>query len=77
MVKIIDGTKIANSIADELKEKVALLKLNKINPKLVIIGISPNSRSLVYIKMKQKKAATAMPGAMAGMSIFTKNPGSE
>ena len=56
MVKIIDGTKIANSIADELKEKVALLKLNKITPKLVIIGISPNSRSLVYIKMKQKKA---------------------
>ena len=56
MTKIIDGTKIANSIADELKEKVALLKLNKITPKLVIIGISPNSRSLVYIKMKQKKA---------------------
>ena len=56
MTKIIDGTKIANSIADELKEKVALLKLNKITPKLVIIGISPNSRSLVYIKMKHKKA---------------------
>ena len=56
MTKIIDGTKIANSIADELKETVALLKLNKITPKLVIIGISPNSRSLVYIKMKHKKA---------------------
>ena len=56
MTKIIDCTKIANSIADELKEKVALLKLNKITPKLVIIGISPNSRSLVYIKMKHKKA---------------------
>ena len=42
----------------------------------VTVKIRANTTS-THEKMKQKKAATAMPGAMAGMSIFTKNPGSE
>jgi methylenetetrahydrofolate dehydrogenase (NADP+)/methenyltetrahydrofolate cyclohydrolase len=54
--KIIDGRKIAQGIADDLAEQVSKLKTNGTNPKLVIIGINPDERALVYIRMKQRRA---------------------
>lgn len=58
-MKIIDGKAIAQKIADDLKNQVSDLKANGINPKLVIVGINPDERALVYIRMKQRRAEEA------------------
>lgn len=56
MTKIIDGKAIAQKIADDLSMQVSELKENGVVPKLVIIGINPDERALVYIRMKQRRA---------------------
>lgn len=56
MTKIIDGKKLAQETADELTMQVAELTASGITPKLVIVGSNPDKRSLVYIRMKQKRA---------------------
>lgn len=56
MTKIVDGKLLAQDIANQLKAQVDMLKQREIIPKLVIVGISPDSRSHVYINMKLKRA---------------------
>lgn len=56
MVKIVDGKKLAQEIADRLKTEVDKLKQNGIIPKLVIVAIEPDSRSQAYIRMKLRRA---------------------
>lgn len=56
MTKIIDGKKLAQELASELTAKVSDLVSNGKVPKLVIVGSNPDERSLVYIRMKQKRA---------------------
>lgn len=54
--KVIDGKAIAQQIADELQIRVEQLKSQNIEPKLVIVGVTPDPRSSVYIKMKLQRA---------------------
>lgn len=56
MTHIIDGKKIANDVAEELKERVEKLATQNVQPKLAIIGIGPDEPSKVYIRMKQRRA---------------------
>jgi methylenetetrahydrofolate dehydrogenase (NADP+)/methenyltetrahydrofolate cyclohydrolase len=56
MAEVIDGKKIAQDIAGNLTIQVSDLKSKGISPKLVIIGINPDERAQVYIRMKQKRA---------------------
>ncbi len=56
MTNIIDGRKMAAEVAEELQDRVQKLGAKDIQPKLVIIGINPDSRSQVYIHMKQRQA---------------------
>jgi methylenetetrahydrofolate dehydrogenase (NADP+)/methenyltetrahydrofolate cyclohydrolase len=56
MTKIVDGKLIAQEVANRLKEKVDELRQQGIKPKLVIVGIKPDARSQVYIRMKLKRA---------------------
>ncbi len=56
MTKIVDGKLLAQKITNQLKSRVDVLKQHKINPKLAIVGIGPDTRSLVYINMKLKRA---------------------
>ena len=53
MSKIIDGKKISGEIKDELKEKVAKLK---VKPTLVVISVGDNPASKVYVGQKEKCA---------------------
>ncbi len=54
--KIIDGKAIAQKIASQISNEVSQLKQEGITPKLVIVGINPDERAQVYIRMKQKRA---------------------
>ena len=56
MTKIVDGKLLAQEVADRLKKQVDELKLQGIKPKLVIVGIKPDDRSQIYIRMKLKRA---------------------
>ncbi len=56
MTKIVDGKLLAQEIANQLISQVDKLRQYKINPKLAIVGIEPDTRSLVYINMKIKRA---------------------
>ncbi len=56
MTIIFDGKLLANSIAQDLKEQVARLSEQDITPRLIIIGVAPDERALVYIRMKQRRA---------------------
>lgn len=56
MAQIVDGKKLAQGIANRLKNEVSDLNLRGVKPKLVIVGIKPDSRSQVYIRMKLKRA---------------------
>ena len=53
MSKIIDGKKISGEIKDELKDKVAKLK---VKPTLVVISVGDNPASKVYVGQKEKCA---------------------
>lgn len=55
-MKIIDGKKIAQEIADKLTFQVNELMAKNVVTKLVIVGINPDERAQVYIRMKQKRA---------------------
>lgn len=55
-MKIIDGKKIAQEIANKLTFQVSELITKNVVPKLVIVGISPDERAQVYIRMKQRRA---------------------
>lgn len=54
MTKIIDGKKIASEIIDRLRREVS--KLSK-KPRLAIITINADARSLKYVELKQQKAS--------------------
>lgn len=55
-MKLINGTNIANNLAQQLIEEVVELKINGIIPKLVIVTYQPDERSQVYVRLKQKRA---------------------
>lgn len=54
--KIIDGKKIADQILEDIKKGVAALAQR---PKLAIILVGNDEASLIYVRNKQKAAATA------------------
>lgn len=56
MTKIVDGKLLAQEVANRLKKEVDELRLQGIVPKLVIVGIKPDDRSQVYIRMKLRRA---------------------
>ena len=54
MAKIIDGKELAKKIRLDLKEDVAELKKNGVNPKLAVIMVGDDKASKVYVKNKSK-----------------------
>lgn len=54
MAMLIDGKKISQDIKDELKEKVAKLKEERINKCLAVIQVGDNPASTVYVRNKKK-----------------------
>ncbi|MDQ5943646.1 MAG: methylenetetrahydrofolate dehydrogenase / methenyltetrahydrofolate cyclohydrolase [Patescibacteria group bacterium] len=56
MAQIVDGKKLAQQVVNQLKKEADKLIKGGIKPKLVIVGIQPDTRSQVYIRMKLKRA---------------------
>lgn len=56
MTKIIDGKTIAQKTAEDLAVRVSKLKSRGVAPKLVNIGINPDKRAEVYIRLKDRIA---------------------
>ncbi len=54
-MEILDGTKIANQILEDVKNKVENLKKRKIEPCLGIILVGNRKDSETYVKMKKKR----------------------
>lgn len=52
---IIDGKKVANKKAEKLTQEVAELKAQGITPKLIILCIQPDKRSLAYMGAKTRR----------------------
>jgi len=57
MAFIIDGKKISQEIKDELKAKVAALKVEGKNPALAVIQVGNDPASSVYVNNKKKACA--------------------
>lgn len=56
MGKILDGKAVANSLAQDLKEKVKKLKEEGITPHFCVINIGDNPASKIYVRMKKRRA---------------------
>ena len=56
MGKILDGKAVANSLAQDLKEKVKKLKEDGITPHFCVINIGDNPASKIYVRMKKRRA---------------------
>ena len=54
MYQILDGKKVSQKVKDELKEKVAELKKQGIDPALAVIIVGDDSASKVYVANKEK-----------------------
>lgn len=54
MTKVIDGKQISAAIKDELKEEVALLKENGLEPTLAVVLVGEDSASQVYVRNKKR-----------------------
>lgn len=52
----INGKDIANQLAEQLADEVIELKTKGTTPKLAIVTYQPDERSLVYVRLKQKRA---------------------
>ena len=52
--KIIDGNEIANEIRDELKKRIAELRLKGVIPGLTVVLVGEDPASQVYVRMKGK-----------------------
>ena len=55
--ELLDGKKIAKEIREEVKEEVAALKEQGINPKMAVILVGDDPASVFYAQSKQKAAA--------------------
>ncbi len=53
---MLNGKQLADSIATGLTSEVVRLKEQGIVPRLVIVGVAPDERAQVYIRMKQRRA---------------------
>lgn len=58
MVTILDGRSFARERGQKLKEKIKLLWAQKIQPTLCVINIGDDPASKIYLRTKQKKAAS-------------------
>ena len=54
MTKVIDGKQISAAIKDELKEEVALLKENGLEPTLAVVLVGEDAASQVYVRNKKR-----------------------
>ena len=54
-MEILDGTKVANQILDDVKNKVEILKKRKVEPCLGIILVGNRKDSETYVRMKKKR----------------------
>ncbi|MBO5369548.1 MAG: bifunctional methylenetetrahydrofolate dehydrogenase/methenyltetrahydrofolate cyclohydrolase FolD [Clostridia bacterium] len=52
--QILDGKKVSQKVKDNLKEKVASLKANGVNPGLAVVIVGDDSASRVYVNNKKK-----------------------
>ena len=52
-MKIFDGKKVSQAIAEDLKEEVSSLETH---PKLVVVSVGSDPASMSYIKSKNKMA---------------------
>jgi len=55
-MQILDGVKVSNLILDEVKGEVEKLKVEGINPKVVVILVGENPASVSYVNQKKKAA---------------------
>ena len=52
--QILDGKKVSQKVKDSLKEKVAQLKKEGVNPGLAVVIVGDDSASRVYVNNKKK-----------------------
>lgn len=69
--QIIDGQKIADTILEELKGRVAKLRKNNFAPQLVVFLAGRNPASELYVRVKQKRAAEV--GVAVALKTFPDN----
>ncbi|MFA4831157.1 MAG: bifunctional 5,10-methylenetetrahydrofolate dehydrogenase/5,10-methenyltetrahydrofolate cyclohydrolase [Patescibacteria group bacterium] len=78
--KLIDGKSIAQALNEKTAAKTALLKKNKITPKLAVILVGEDKPSQTYVKNKSKAAKIAginfelieLPGNISKTEIIEK-----
>lgn len=54
MVTIMDGKALSLKLKEQMKQRIAQLKQQGINPKLVVVLVGDNSASQVYVRNKHK-----------------------
>lgn len=54
MAVLIDGKKISTEIKDELKQEVAEMKSEGINPCLAVVLVGDDSASAIYVRNKKR-----------------------
>ena len=54
MATIMDGKALSLKLKEQMKQRIAQLKQQGINPKLVVVLVGDNSASQVYVRNKQK-----------------------
>ena len=55
-MQTLDGKRVADEFASKLTTRVSRLKSRGITPKLAIVMIEPEERSLIYVRMKRRRA---------------------
>ena len=56
MAEILDGKTLANTLSEEIKEKVKAMSINGIKPHFCVINIGDDPASKVYVRAKKKKS---------------------
>ena len=54
MATIMDGKALSLKLKEQMKQRIAQLKQQGINPKLVVVLVGDNSASQVYVRNKHK-----------------------
>ncbi|EEU21579.1 bifunctional methylenetetrahydrofolate dehydrogenase/methenyltetrahydrofolate cyclohydrolase [Lactobacillus mulieris] len=56
MAEILDGKTLANTLSEEIKEKVKAMSINGIKPHFCVINIGDDPASKVYVRAKKRRA---------------------
>lgn len=55
MAEILDGKTLANTLSEEIKEKVKAMSINGIKPHFCVINIGDDPASKVYVRAKKEE----------------------